>query len=64
MTIPMCWKCASRIKGLDPSGSGLGLIGCKENPNIESYGGACILCPLIQPKEVKHDSRIREGQGN
>ena len=64
MTIPMCWKCASRIVEPDPTGVAQILIGCKDHPNIESYGGACILCPLIQPKEVKHDSRIREGQGN
>ena len=59
--IPICWKCASRIEEPDPTGVSVILIGCKEHPDIESYGGACILCPLIQPKEVKHDSRIREG---
>mgnify|MGYP000894121636 FL=1 len=63
MSIPLCWKCSSRIEGSDPTGIGKTLIGCKENKNITSYGSAMVLCPLIQPKGVKHDSRICEGQG-
>lgn len=62
MTIPMCWKCASKIISDHPEDMGQLLIGCKENPNIHSYGSACVLCPLIQPKGEKHDSDVCEGQ--
>ena len=66
--IPMCWKCKEAIlEQVDlPDAefvpSMTKLIGCKENSNIKSYGSACVLCPLIQPKEVKHDSNFCEGQ--
>ena len=60
--IPMCWKCANRIA--DDSGlpGAPILIGCKEHPGIKSWAAACVLCPLIQPKKVKHDSNFCEGQ--
>ena len=61
--IPMCWKCVDSIMGDSPDLPGARtLIGCKAEPAIESYGGACVLCPLLKSNEVKHDRDVCEGQ--
>lgn len=59
--IPMCVKCVEAITELNLAYNCRELVGCKANPSIKSYSDAYVLCPLIQPNEVKHDSDVCEG---
>jgi len=51
-TIPMCWKCASKITKSNGDGSS-SLVGCKEDDNIHNYNDAEKLCPVIGMKTVE-----------
>lgn len=48
-TIPMCWKCASKVTR--PKGeNSLELIGCTEESKICNYSDAEKMCPLIKKR--------------